>query len=74
VSALVAGKSSRPSFSQLAGDAIVGVVRLLILWRQLRSARRLLHAMPDELLSDMGVSRGAIDRAAAFGRETGEQA
>lgn len=37
-------------------------------WRTIRSDRRLLQSMPDSLLSDIGISRGAIDHATAFGR------
>jgi uncharacterized protein YjiS (DUF1127 family) len=48
--------------------AVVGIIRLAILWRELRSARRLLQSMPDGVLSDIGISRGSIDHATAFGR------
>lgn len=63
--------ASRSSVGQLALGAIVGGVRLVILWRELRSARRLLQGMSDGGLSDIGVPRSSIDYAAAFGRDRG---
>jgi uncharacterized protein YjiS (DUF1127 family) len=71
VSTLVAtGHTHRPSFAQFMLGAIVGVVRLFILWKEIRSARRLLQAMPDGMLSDISISRGSIEHAATFGRGT----
>lgn len=61
--------TSHSTAAQALLGAVVGVVRLLILWKEIRSARRMLQAMPDGLLSDMGVSRGSIDHATAFGRQ-----
>lgn len=62
------GHPTRTSAAQLLMGAVVGVVRLLILWKEMRSARQLLQGMPDGFLSDMGISRGSIDHATAFGR------
>ena len=69
MSALVARPhASQSTAGQFLLGAAVGVVRLLILWKEMRSARRLLESMPDGVLSDMGISRGSIDHATAFGR------
>ena len=70
MSTLATGQTYRPTFAQFLLGAIVGVVRLFILWKEIRSARHLLQAMPDGLLSDIGVSRGSIEHATAFGRGT----
>jgi uncharacterized protein YjiS (DUF1127 family) len=71
VSTLAAtGHTQRPTFAQFMLGAIVSGVRLFILWKEIRSARRLLQAMPDGMLSDIGVSRGSIEHATAFGRGT----
>jgi uncharacterized protein YjiS (DUF1127 family) len=37
--------------------------------RTIRNDRRLLQAMPDYLLTDIGIARGDIDRAVQFGRD-----
>ena len=62
------GHTQRPTFAQFMLGAIVGGVRLLILWKEIRSARRMLQAIPDGMLSDIGVSRGSIEHATTFGR------
>jgi uncharacterized protein YjiS (DUF1127 family) len=62
------GHSPRGSAAQFLMSAVVGIVRLAILWRELRSARRLLQSMPDGVLSDSGISRGPIGHATAFSR------
>ena len=67
------GHANHATVARLLLGALVGIVRLLILWKEMRSARRLLQAMPDGLLSDIGISRGSIDHAAVFGRGTSER-
>jgi uncharacterized protein YjiS (DUF1127 family) len=62
------GHANPSTVGQFLLGAAVGLVRLLILWKEMRSARRLLQSMPDGVLSDMGISRGSIDHATAFGR------
>lgn len=62
------GNIDHSSRGQAALGFIVGIVRLVILWKEMRSARQLLQSMPDGVLSDMGISRGSIDHATAFGR------
>ena len=37
-------------------------------WTKIRSDRRLLHAMDDNMLSDIGISRSEIDSATEYGR------
>ena len=64
------GPTNHSTVAPLLLGAVVGIVRLLILWKEMRSARRLLQAMPDGILSDMGVSRGSIEHATTFGRES----
>jgi uncharacterized protein YjiS (DUF1127 family) len=71
VSTLVeTSRTYRPSVGQFVLGAIVGVVRLVILWKEIHSARQLLQGMPDDVLSDIGISRGSIDHAIAHGRGT----
>ena len=64
------GQPNRSTAGLLVLGAIVGLVRLLILLKEMRSALQLLQSMPDGLLSDMGVSRGSIEHATTFGRES----
>ena len=62
------GHVNHATVGQFLLGFVVGTVRLLILWQEMRSARRLLQSMPDGVLSDMGISRGGIDHATTFGR------
>jgi len=52
------GHINHSTFGQFLLGVVVGVVRLLILWKEMRAARQLLQSMPDGVLSDMGISRG----------------
>ena len=54
---------SHTSLGQHLLGIILGSIRLFILWRELRSAQRLLQQMPDTVLSEIHVSRNSIQRA-----------
>ena len=49
--------------------AVVVMARRVGRWLKIREDRRLLQAMPDYLLSDIGVSRGEIEAATRYGRD-----
>jgi uncharacterized protein YjiS (DUF1127 family) len=74
VSTLVeTGHANRSTFAELVLGAVVGALRLVVFWMEIRAARRLLQSMPDGILSDIGISRGSIDHATAFGRDATER-
>ena len=49
-------------------SAIFMAARRVARWTKIRSGRRLLHAMDDNMLSDIGISRSEIDSATEYGR------
>ena len=48
--------------------AAVVLARRVRRWLKIREDRRLLQALPDHLLSDIGISRGEIEAATEYGR------
>jgi len=48
--------------------AAVVLTRRVRRWLKIREDRRLLQALPDYLLSDIGISRGEIEAATQYGR------
>lgn len=45
------------------------IARRVTRYLRIRRDRRLLQAMPDYLLADIGISRSEIDRATRYGRQ-----
>jgi uncharacterized protein YjiS (DUF1127 family) len=59
-------RASPPWLKSLAASMLAGMRRMLAVRRD----RRLLQALPDSLLKDIGVSRGNIDYIAVRGGRT----
>ncbi|MEP9387829.1 DUF1127 domain-containing protein [Mesorhizobium sp. KR9-304] len=53
-------EASPPGLRSFAASMLAGVLRALAVRRD----RRLLHALPDSLLKDIGINRGNIDYVA----------
>jgi uncharacterized protein YjiS (DUF1127 family) len=51
--------------------AAVAAARWIYRWQKIRADRALLQAMPDSLLSDIGIGRSSIEHATEFGRGFG---
>ena len=64
--------SHRPTSAILASgsvtSAIIMAARRVARWTKIRSDRRLLQAMDDSMLSDIGIARSEIDNATLYGR------
>jgi uncharacterized protein YjiS (DUF1127 family) len=65
VSTLATTRQFREAHS---ANKAVDIARAIRRWMKIRRDRRLLQAMPDYLLSDIGLSRGEIDYATERGR------
>jgi len=59
-------RTSPPWLKSLAASMLIGMRQVLTVRRD----RRLLQAMPDSLLKDIGVSRGNIEYISVRGRRT----
>ena len=63
--------SHRSSSAILASGSVSAIfmaARRVARWTKIRSDRRLLQAMDDNMLSDIGISRSEIDSATEYGR------
>ena len=60
---------SSPTAQSRALAVAVNVAAYVMRWRKMRADRQLLQSLPDSLLSDIGISRGAIDHATRHGRD-----
>ena len=59
--------------ARLAAEAVQGSFeRMVHVWRNQRD-REHLHAVPDSLLKDIGISRSQIDQAVMFGRQVSDR-
>ena len=67
--ALSRGWSSTAAASNPILFAAIVVARRIRRRLKIRADRKVLQAMPDYLLSDLGISRSQIDSATQFGRD-----